>query len=262
MNEPGMVTLNTENINREHICCAISDKKCANGVQLKKEWLQQRFQEGLRFKKLDVRQKVFIEYIPAEYAWCPVEAPGYIYINCFWVAGSYKGKGYGKKLLRECLEEAGATNGAIAVTSRTKRPYLSDKSFFTHNGFEVCDQAPPYFELVVQKFKEDAPTPKFKQSVHEQKVDVVKGFQVLYTAQCPYTDHYVGELEDCARERSIPVETRRIASTGEAQSAPTPYTSYSLFYNGHFITHEILTRSKFEKNIDGWIQKYGLPGAE
>ncbi|WP_405082953.1 GNAT family N-acetyltransferase [Paenibacillus chitinolyticus] len=262
MNEPGMVTLNTENISREHICCAISDKKCANGVQLKKAWLQQRFQEGLRFKKLDVRQKVFIEYIPAEYAWCPVEAPGYIYINCFWVAGSYKGKGYGKKLLGECLEEAGATNGAIAVTSHTKRPYLSDKSFFVRNGFEVCDQAPPYFELVVQKFKEGAPTPKFKQSVHEQRVDVVKGFQVLYTAQCPYTDHYVGELADCARERSIPVETRRIASTEEAQSAPTPYTSYSLFYNGHFITHEILTRNKFEKNLDGWIQKYGLPGVE
>ncbi|GKS12663.1 hypothetical protein YDYSY3_36630 [Paenibacillus chitinolyticus] len=199
MNEPGIVTLNTENIGGEHICCAISDKKCANGVQLKKAWLQQRFQEGLRFKKLDVRQKVFIEYIPAEYAWCPVEAPGYIFINCFWVAGSYKGKGYGKKLLGECLEESGATNGAIAVTSRTKRPYLSDKSFFTYNGFEVCDQAPPYFELVVLKFKEDA---------------------------------------------------------------PTPYTSYSLFYNGHFITHEILTRSKFEKNIDGWIEKYGLPGAE
>ncbi|MGW9123956.1 GNAT family N-acetyltransferase [Paenibacillus chitinolyticus] len=262
MNEPGIVTLNTENIVGEHICCAISDKKCANGVKLKKEWLRQRFQEGLRFKKLDVRQKVFIEYIPAEYAWCPVEAPGYIFINCFWVAGSYKGKGYGKKLLGECLEESGATNGAIAVTSRTKRPYLSDKSFFTYNGFEVCDQATPYFELVVLKFKEDAPTPKFKQSVHEQKTDVVKGFQVLYTAQCPYTDHYVGELADCAGERSIPVETRRFASAGEAQSAPTPYTSYSLFYNGHFITHEILTRSKFEKNIDGWIEKYGLPGAE
>ncbi|SEN18617.1 YoaP domain-containing protein, partial [Hydrogenoanaerobacterium saccharovorans] len=28
---------------------------------------------------------------------------------------------------------------------------------------------------------------------------------------------------------------------------PAPYTSYSLFYNGEFVTHEILNDKKFDK---------------
>ncbi|OBZ19178.1 acetyltransferase [Bacillus sp. FJAT-27264] len=260
MSDTAIITLNSNNIEQQHICCAISDKKCAEGVRLKKEWLQERFQEGLRFKKLDVRQKVFIEYVPAEYAWCPVEAPGYLFINCLWVAGSFKGKGHGTQLLAECLEEAQGANGIVAVTGRTKKPYLSDKSYFLHNGFQVCDQAPPYFELVVLKFNETAPTPKFKATVQSQKVGFSEGLQLLYTAQCPYTSYYVGELETSAQEHGIPLQVRRIMSTEEAQNAPTPYTSYSLFYKGNFITHEIMTRNKFEKSVEGWIGKYGLPG--
>lgn len=34
-----LVTLTDENIDQEHICCAIADKKTAPGVALKKEWL-------------------------------------------------------------------------------------------------------------------------------------------------------------------------------------------------------------------------------
>ena len=31
---------------------------------------------------------------PAEYAWIPIEAEGYMYIDCMWVSGSFKGHGY------------------------------------------------------------------------------------------------------------------------------------------------------------------------
>ena len=73
-----------DNLDKEHICCCISDKKGENCVASKKEWLRDRLQEGLVFNKLDVRGKVFIEYIPAEYAWAPIEAKGYMYIDCLW----------------------------------------------------------------------------------------------------------------------------------------------------------------------------------
>lgn len=33
----------------------------------------------------------------------------------------------------------------------------------------------------------------------------------------------------------------------QAQNAPAPFTSYSLFYNGGFLTNEILSIKKFEK---------------
>lgn len=80
-------TLTLENLDSEHICCAISDKKGECGVSSKKAWLRERIQEGLVFLKLDVRGKVFIEYIPAEKAWCPIDADGYMFIDCFWVSG-------------------------------------------------------------------------------------------------------------------------------------------------------------------------------
>lgn len=47
-------------------------------VASKKAWLSERLQDGLVFLKSAERGKCFIEYIPAEYAWCPVEADGYI----------------------------------------------------------------------------------------------------------------------------------------------------------------------------------------
>ena len=34
--------------------------------------------------------KQTIEYIPAEHAWNPIDAPGYMYIDCLWVSGSFK----------------------------------------------------------------------------------------------------------------------------------------------------------------------------
>lgn len=53
--------LTIENIESEHICCALSDKKGENCVSSKKAWLRQRMSEGLIFNKLDTRGKVFIE---------------------------------------------------------------------------------------------------------------------------------------------------------------------------------------------------------
>ena len=57
MNE--YINLNLENIESEHICCAISDKKHQEGVRLKKEWLKERIKEGHIFRKLKGRGKVF-----------------------------------------------------------------------------------------------------------------------------------------------------------------------------------------------------------
>ena len=40
------IKLTPENIEKEHICCALSDKA---QVQMKKIWLTQRMKEGLQF---------------------------------------------------------------------------------------------------------------------------------------------------------------------------------------------------------------------
>ena len=67
------IQLTKENIDKEHICCAIASNKSPE-VMAKKEWLRNRMEEGLVFLKGDIRGKCFIEYIPAESAWVPIQA--------------------------------------------------------------------------------------------------------------------------------------------------------------------------------------------
>ena len=99
------IKVTMDNIDQQHICCAISNN---NDIQVasKKNWLKQRFDDGLVFLKSVDRGKCFIEYIPAENAFIPIEADGYMYINCLWVAGSFKGHGYSNDLLNYCIQDS------------------------------------------------------------------------------------------------------------------------------------------------------------
>ena len=64
MNE--YINLGPDNIEEEHLCCAIGDPKHQAGVARKKEWLKDRFPDGHVFRKLNARGKTFIEYEPVE----------------------------------------------------------------------------------------------------------------------------------------------------------------------------------------------------
>ena len=61
MNE--YINLTLENIDKEHICCAIGDPKHQNGVDKKKEWIKNKLKDGHIFRKLNARGKVFIEFV-------------------------------------------------------------------------------------------------------------------------------------------------------------------------------------------------------
>jgi len=70
---------------------------------------------------------------------------------------------------------------------------------------------------------------------------------LYYTSQCPFTVKYVPLIEQLAREKNLPFHSIHLQNRMEAHQAPTPYTSYSLFYNGVFVTHEILSENSFRK---------------
>ena len=132
------IRITKDNIDKEHICCAMSGKQSL----AKKEWMKQRFDEGLVFYRSEERGKCFIEYIPAENAWVPIDAAGYLYINCLWIAGSMKGHGYANDLLAECLRDAAAQGRkgiCILSAEGRKREFLSDAKFLAHKGFVLAD---------------------------------------------------------------------------------------------------------------------------
>ena len=122
------IRITKENIDKEHICCAMSGKQSV----AKKEWLRQRFDDGLIFYRSEERGKCFIEYIPAENAWVPIEADGYLYIDCLWVSGSMKGHGYSNDLLEACIRDAkaqGREGICILCAEGRKREFLADPKF-------------------------------------------------------------------------------------------------------------------------------------
>lgn len=57
MNE--YINLTLDNIDDEHICCAIGDKKHQAGVDRKKEWIKSKLKDGHIFRKLNARGKIF-----------------------------------------------------------------------------------------------------------------------------------------------------------------------------------------------------------
>lgn len=239
------IQLTEDNLEKEHICCAISSNKDPQVIS-KKEWLRSRMKEGLVFLKADIRGKCFIEYIPAENAWVPIEADNYMHINCFWVSGSCKGHGYAKDLLERCIADAKSKGkaGITVISAAKKKPFLSDKQYLAHKGFQLADTAPPFYELLYLPFTSQAQVPKWKECAKEARNDL-QGFSIYYTNGCPFTAKYVPILEQCAAENDIQLTAIKIDSKEKAQSVPFAWTNFALFYNGDYVTNEILSEKKF-----------------
>ncbi len=243
------IRVTKDNLEKEHICCAISNN---NDVQVssKKAWLSDRFDEGLVFLKSVERGKCFIEYIPAEYAWIPIEAEGYMYIDCLWVSGSFKGHGYSTDLLADCIEDSKGKGkkGLCILCAAKKKPFLADPKFLKYKGFVVGDEADNGIQLWYLPFDEKASTPRFKECAKHPHIDA-KGYVLYYTSQCPFNAKYVPVLEQTAKENDIPFRAIHIESIDEAQKAPTPITNYALFYDGEYVTNEQMNDKKFLKLI-------------
>jgi len=245
------IRVTIENLEKEHICCAISNNKDVQ-VSSKKAWLEGRFDEGLVFLKSAERGKCFIEYIPAENAWVPIEAEGYTYIDCLWVSGSFKGHGYSSDLLSECIKDSRekGKKGLCILAAGKKRPFLADPKFLKHKGFSVCDEADNGIQLWYLPFEEGEERPRFKECARHPHTEE-KGYVLYYTSQCPFNGKYVPILEETARENGIPFKAIHLESREAARSAPTPVTTYALFRDGEYITNEQMNDRKFLKLVRG-----------
>ena len=244
------IKVTKDNIETEHICCALSNNKDIQ-VSSKTAWLLERLEEGLVFLKSIERGKCFIEYIPAENAWVPILADGYMYIDCLWVSGSLKGHGYSSELLQHCIEDSRqkGKKGLCIFAAGKKRPFLSDPKFLQHKGFQVCEEAGNGIQLWYLPFDKDAPKPQFKECAKHSQVEE-KGYVLYYTNQCPFNAKYVPILEEIAKEKKIPFHAIHLEKKEDAQSAPTPITTYALFLDGNYITNEPWNDKKFLKYLE------------
>ena len=222
------IRVTKENLEQEHICCAISNNKDVQ-VSSKKAWLAERFDEGLVFLKSVERGKCFIEYIPAENAWNPIVADNYMYIDC-----------------RDSKEKG--KSGLCILSSAKKKPFLADPKFLAHKGFKVCDEADNGIQLWYLPFSADAPIPQFKECARHPKI-AERGYVLYYTSQCPFNAKYVPVLEAVAKEQGVLFKAIHLQSKSEAQNAPTPITTYAFFRDGDYLTNEQMNDKRFLKVI-------------
>ena len=249
MDEVEIIDLNKDNITSYSICGYKNPKQ--EGYIRKLDWLKQRFGEGLRIKTVylpsEKEEIGSIEYIPGEYAWRAVEAPGYMVIHCIFTGlwhREHKGKGYGSLLVKECLKDAEKENLYGVATVTTKRSLMAKKDLFIKNGFEMVAEAPPCFELMVKRLK-DAPLPEFTQKWQERLDSYGEGLTIISSDQCAYIARPLKEITESCRKLGIKANTVRINNCREAQNAPTPYGTFGIIYNGKLVADHPVSNTRF-----------------
>ena len=146
-----------------------------------------------------------------------------------------------------------------------KETFFIRRGLFEIQGFQVADTAEPFFELLYLPFEgadeadsqpkdamkrtevgAKADIPRFKDCVKNPQIKE-NGYVLYYAHQCPFTAKYVPMLEQAAKEHKISFKSILINSKEDAQNMPVASTTYALFYNGKFVTNEILSDKKFLK---------------
>ena len=140
MSDP-FIELNIDNISSTPLCCIYRKKSGHRGVDEKKNWLIDRFNEGHIYRKIENEETAFIEYAPLEKAWVPIVGDNYIYIYCLYVLGEAKGKGYGKALMENVIKDAKekGKSGIVMLGSEKQKAWLSDQNFASLFGFKETE---------------------------------------------------------------------------------------------------------------------------
>ncbi len=237
-----LVVLSEENLDDHHLCCALGDRKHEEGVGRKKRWLRKRFEEGLVFRKLDERGKVFIEYAPSEVAWRPIVAPGWMTIHCLWVSGKYAKRGYGRTLIEGCIDDARQKKkaGVVAATGKTKRPFLLDPKFLTYMGFEAIETIGD-FRLYAFFIDRAGRRPRFASTVLPMALTSDAPFVMRYTDQCPLNAHWAPNMAHVIEGEGYEVRAERIRSRAKAQRVASPLGTFGLERDGGIVTHHLNT---------------------
>lgn len=233
------INLTLENLADEHLCCIIRSKKVHSGVEAKRQWLSQRLKEGHVFRKLNAKATVFIEYAPLETAWVPIIGNNFYYIYCLWVTKENKGKGYGKQLLKYCIEDAKAKGkaGICMLGSNKQKAWLSDQAFVKKYGFEVVDKSDYGYELLALSF--DGTTVKFTQSAKVGKIENEQ-LTIYYDMQCPYVYQSVESIKQYCDTNAIPITFVQVDSLQKAKQLPCVFNNWGVFYKGSFETVNLL----------------------
>lgn len=234
------ISLTPENLSREHLCCIIRTKKAHPGVEAKRQWLSERLPEGHVFRKLHVKGTCFIEYAPLETAWVPVTGKNYLYLYCLWVAGEFKGKGYGQQLMDACIADAKAQgkSGVCMLGSEKQKAWLSDQAFAKKNGFQAVDSTANGYHLLALSL--DGTTPQFAPNAKKMTIDS-DVLTIYYDNQCPFALQSLASIRQFCDAKAIPLNLIHVDTLQKAKELPCVFNNWGVFYQGTFRTVNVVS---------------------
>jgi GNAT superfamily N-acetyltransferase len=246
MNRITLEKVGLENLSDCGIGCLTNPRN--QGYQPKVEWLQERFAEGLRFLLFrDEKRKplAFLEYVPGECAWRPVDAKGWLFVHCLWVySRGQKVGGLGSRLIQACVDEARQARATGVAAMVSDGPWMAGKQVYLKNGFGQIAEA-DRFQLITYRLRE-GPEPRFRDiSGNTAKFP---GLHIVYAAQCPMLPKSVNDLSEMAAEHGLELKVTVLRSAREAQNAPSYYGVFSLLWNGRLLSDHYVSKGRF-KNI-------------
>jgi len=222
----------------------------AEGTMTKKEWFMKHYDSGLRMKIAfaNGKQAGFIEYLPAEIAWRPVDADNYLFIQCIGIFfKDIRSRNLGSELISTCEKDAREQDKSGICTMTSAGPWMANKSVFEKNGFIEIEKLDRY-ELMVKNFDDRNPLPKFINWKNKQAQ--FTGWNLVYANQCPWHTKSVQDLSDAAAKHGIELKVILLKNSAEARQAPSGFAVFSLIRDGRLIEDHYLSRTRFENILD------------
>jgi hypothetical protein len=226
------------------------------GFEPKNEWLRKRFDEGLRyllFRDKMGRPLAFLEYVPGEYAWRPVDAAGWLFVHCLWVyPRGQKIGGLGTRLIQACLAQGERASAFGVAALASEGPWMAGARIFERTGFEEIAQA-DRFALLTHRLR-PGPAPRLR-SIETNRAQY-PGLHIVYSAQCPYLPKSVSDLQDVASELGLELRVTVLDTPELAQRAPSYYGVFSLLWNGELLSDHYVSATRF-RNL---VRKHQIAG--
>ncbi len=247
-----IVEVNSSNLKKYGFLCNTNKKHA--GYQSKYKWLMDQFKKGLiiRILQVDSNTQGYIEAIPGEHAWRPIDAEGYLFIQCLYTkAKKLRNLGYATQLLNSVEEYAKKCkmNGVVSITSEGS--WLTGKSLFLKNSYQEVEHF-DRFDLVVRQFQEVS-LPKFRNN--EDQLQKYSGLHLLYSAQCPYNVSVLPALQATADDLQIPLTLHEITTPEEAQHVPSLYGTFVLIHDGKIYADHYISKTRFRNILTKEIEK-------
>ncbi|MBP2134186.1 GNAT superfamily N-acetyltransferase [Methanomicrobium sp. W14] len=259
MSDVTVIDLTPENI-AEYGVCGYKDVKKHVELRRKIDWFKKYYPKGLRIKAVLTKEGEYqgmLEYMPGRYAHRPVDAGGYMFIQCIFVGfrKEFKGHGYASSLIDACISDAkNAGMKGVAVVTR-KGPFMAKKDIFVKKGFVMVDEAKPDFELMALKFDPGAENPSFKADIEKNCEKYPEGLSIFRSAQCPYSEKNVAAIMETASEKyGIKARLVEMEDEESVQNAPSPFGTFCIMYNGKVISHHPISNTRFENIMDKIIK--------